>query len=81
MKKNENTVMVIKIGNLYFSREVRMTGTRTLFRFSPHVYDAKVYWSKRRARNKADMLGGKVYTFDPINGELLGETFPKAFGG
>lgn len=44
---------------------------RVLYRFSPYMYDAKIFRNSKKAHEVAKSIKGKVCMMDALRGELI----------
>ena len=62
---------VVMKDSQYFVGVAMFEGGTMIYRFSPHVYDAKRFKSLEAAHRVAKRIGGCVKLFDALNGEMI----------
>lgn len=71
MKPPEEVYVIGKDRQWMLGEPLDVMDTRSVTKWSPHVYDAKRYESCYRAKKKAARVGGEVYRFNPLNGDTV----------
>lgn len=62
--------IIVMKGNEFYSGSCKY-GDKMIYRFSPHMYDARRFRTLEKAHNKAKAIGGRVRLMDHLNGELI----------
>ena len=62
--------IIVMKGSQFYSGVMNYGGTR-IYRFSPHMFDAKRFHTLEKAHHTAKIIGGCVRLMDALNGELI----------